>query len=68
MQQVVREDEQVIIRAKQSDPWPWQGRTTAMSEPYHMIAVQKQGEWGMPVGFELVIGGKVVATTAHTIP
>jgi hypothetical protein len=68
VQQVVRADQRVIVRAKYSDPWPGQGRTAAITEPYHMIAVEKQGEWGVPIRFELTIGGKVVAATTHRIP
>jgi len=68
VQQVTRQDDRVVIQAQFFTPPPGQPRPTIQTDPYHLIAVAKEGSWGRPIQFELLADGKQVAVATHVIP
>jgi hypothetical protein len=68
VQQIVRHDDQVIVRALFVEPKQGEGAAQVGTDPYHLVAVPKEGVWGRQIQFELVADGKVVTQTAHFIP
>lgn len=68
VQQLTRDDHRVRIGARFTEPGFMQGAGAAFTDPYHIVAVPKEGMWGQPIDFELYVGGQVVARTLHFIP
>ena len=61
VQQLTRNDHRVRIGARLTEPGFMQGAGAAFTDPYHIVAVGKEGVWGQPIDFELYVGGQVVA-------
>jgi hypothetical protein len=68
VQQISRQENRVRVGATFTSSWPFQGAPGVIADPYHIIAVAKEGAWGQPIDFELFVGGQVVARTTHVIP
>ena len=39
-----------------------------VAEPFEVIVVTKEGAWGQNIGFDLFVGGRVVANTSAFVP
>jgi hypothetical protein len=68
VQALWRDGDHVRITARFHRPWPWMGSPTMIAEPYQMITVVKDGQWGQPIEFEFVVNRLSVLTLTHTIP
>ncbi|MBN1136292.1 MAG: hypothetical protein JXM73_06890 [Anaerolineae bacterium] len=44
------------------------GGLDVVTSPYHLVAVEKEGEWGQEIRFTLYLGGQPVASESHFIP
>lgn len=67
--QIVRIADQVRVHATFVRPGSGQLVSATITDPYHLVAVEKtSGSWGRKVQFELIDIDKVVAETTHTIP
>jgi hypothetical protein len=53
VQQLTRDDHRVRIGARFTEPGFMQGAGAAFTDPYHIVAVAKEGMWGRPIDFEL---------------
>jgi hypothetical protein len=67
-QEVVRSGDTVTIRATLRKPASGEQTLQAFTQPYHLITVAKEGTWGKPIRFRLVVDGNQVTETTHTIP
>jgi len=67
VQQVVRQDDQVIVRALFVRPKPGEGAQEVGTDPYHLVTVPKEGTWGREMRFELVDNSNVLTETVHFI-
>jgi hypothetical protein len=68
VQQITRQNDQVTVQAEFVGPKPGEGQPMVVLDPYHLVAIIKDGVWGRQVQFDLIAEGKVVAKTAHFIP
>lgn len=68
VQQITRQDDQVTVQAEFVGPKPGEGQPAVVFDPYHLVAVSKDGSWGRQMQFELIANGKVATKTAHFIP
>ena len=65
---IVRRGSQVLVLAqvlRVPDTVPVTGEATS---PYHLVEVEKEGEWGQDIVFSLYLDGKPVASESHLIP
>ena len=67
VQQITRQNDQVTVQAEFVGPKPGEGQPMVVFDPYHLVAVAKDGVWGRQMQFALVAEGKVVAETTHMI-
>ena len=44
------------------------GPASVVTSPYHLVEVEKEGEWGQEIRFTLYLGGQPVASESHFIP
>jgi hypothetical protein len=42
--------------------------TTQVTSPYHLVKVEKKGQWGKNIDFEAVVNKTTIVTTTHYIP
>jgi hypothetical protein len=68
VQQITRRGNQVQVQAEFVSPAPGQIVTAEITDPYHLIAVEKSGSWKQEVRFELIDNGKVIVEAMHFIP
>jgi hypothetical protein len=68
VQQITRQDDRVRAEANFIGPKLGEGQPMVSPDPYHLVAVSKDGAWGRQIQFELVADGKVVAEATHFIP
>lgn len=58
----------VNIYAQFHEPRPDEEKTDEITSPYHLMIVQKTGNWGQEVTFNLLDGETVVVSLSHFIP
>jgi hypothetical protein len=68
VQQITRQDDRITVQAQFIGSGPGEGQPMVSPDPYHLVAVTKDGAWGRQMQFALVADGKVVAETMHFIP
>ncbi|NJO84227.1 MAG: protease complex subunit PrcB family protein [Blastochloris sp.] len=68
VQELVQQDNNVTIRAILKKPASGTLNDAAFTQPYHLITVTKEGVWGKPIRFRLVVDDNQVTETIHTIP
>lgn len=68
VERVARQGDHVRVGAIYTNPLPMQGSTTMVAEPFEVIVVTKEGAWGQNIGFDLFVGGRVVANTSAFVP
>jgi hypothetical protein len=68
VQRVIRHDDHVRIEAVFSKPAPDEPVRAAFTEPHDLVTINKDGGWGRPITFDLVVDNQVIATTTHMIP
>jgi hypothetical protein len=68
VQQVVKDGDKISIYADLHKPGPLEARPAIVADPYHIIAVTKEGDWGKVMDFQLVSNDEVVASATHFIP
>jgi hypothetical protein len=49
-------------------PKPEEEKTLVVTSPYHLVQVQKSGEWDQEFLFQVIVDGTVVASINHFIP
>jgi hypothetical protein len=68
VQQITRQDDHVTVQTQFIGPKPGEGQPMVVFDPYHLVAVSKDGAWARQIQFELAADGKVVAHVAQFIP
>lgn len=68
VKQIIRQGNQVTIKAEFVEPSPGAFIKPAFTSPYHLVAVSKERRWGQEVKFVLVVNDESVAETTHAIP
>lgn len=67
IQRVVQQNDHILVEAQFTEPSYGQGVTGVITDPYHVIIVQKGDLSGKTVQFDLIQDGKTVASSTHTI-
>jgi hypothetical protein len=67
IQQITRQDDRVMVQSQFIGPKPGEGQPMVSPDPYHLVAVSKEGAWARQIQFELVANGKTVAEATHFI-
>lgn len=68
VQRVIRQGNRVRLEAIYIDRHPDAGANDGFSRPFHLVVVDKDGAWGSPITFDLVVDDQIIATTTHMIP
>jgi len=68
IEEVLREQDRVIIEARFRERQPDLEAADEITSPYHLVQVQKQGDWKRDIVFDLIVGETIVATLSHYIP
>lgn len=68
VQRIVRQDNQISVYADFIVPQPNTRRIQAETSPYHLVSVEKQGEWGQDFQFVLLNDSESVAEVSLYIP
>jgi len=58
---IFRENYTVYIDAQTIEPGPDSLQPDLVSSPYHLVVVEKVGDWGRMVTFNLIVDGEVFA-------
>lgn len=65
---IARIENDVNIYAEFIEPEPDTAVSPAVTSPYHLVKVQKVGNWGQKVTFNLVSSNKPVISFTHKVP
>jgi hypothetical protein len=68
LRRMARRGTHVQIEARYQQNFSWQGDTSVVLEPFHVVTVSRDGTWHQPIQFEMEVAGRAVATTIHFIP
>ncbi len=66
--QVVRSENSINVFVTIHDPKPDEPTGAMETSPYHLVRIQKTGNWGQEITFNLRTDSQLVATAVHTIP
>jgi len=50
------------------EPKPEEAKADAITSPYHLVQVQKTGEWGQEISFQVIVNETIVSSLAYFIP
>lgn len=65
---VVRSENTVNILVTLNEPKPPRHPGEIVSSPYHLLRIQKTGNWGQEITFNLLADGLLVTSAVHMIP
>jgi len=66
--EVTRSGNQVVVQTHFGELGPEQGALMALSSPYHVISISKEGQWGRKIHFVLKEDGKTVKERTYFVP
>jgi|WetSurMetagenome_2_1015567.scaffolds.fasta_scaffold501108_1 hypothetical protein len=66
--QVVRRENSVNIFVSIHDPKPGEPTGAMETSPYHLVRIQKTGNWGQEITFNLMADDQLVTSAVHMIP
>ena len=58
----------INVYAQFNEPKPNEVITLVATSPFHLVKIQKTGEWGQEFLFQVIVGDTIVATLNHFIP
>jgi hypothetical protein len=58
----------VNVYAEFREPQPDEAKADVVTSPYHLIQIQKDGEWGQDTTFNVVVDDTVVASLSRYVP
>ena len=50
------------------EPKPDEAKADAITSPYHLVQVQKIGEWGQEISFQVIVNETIVTSLSYFIP
>jgi hypothetical protein len=65
---IIRQKDKVNVYIAIREPAPHEGVNESVTSPYHLVKVQKSGEWGQNFTFDLIEGKTVIESLFHYIP
>ena len=68
VQGIGRLNDQVNVRTEFITPVLGSLNSQIFTSPYHLVVVRKEGRWGQPIQFALIVNGEVLMSTTHFIP
>jgi hypothetical protein len=68
IERVTRDGKTINIYAQFHKPKPDEARIDLFTSPYHLVQVEKTGEWDQEFLFQVIVDGMVVVSIDHFIP
>jgi hypothetical protein len=68
IERIVQAGKTVNIYAQFDEPKPEEERTLIVTSPYHLIKIQKSGEWDQEFLFQVIVGDTTVVSMNYFVP
>lgn len=68
IERIIRRRNTVTIYALSQGPKPDEAKGDEETSPYHLVGINKVGDWGQQINFDLVVNDAVVASLSQVVP